>query len=105
MKQITQEQVNELIEKSDAFTDGGEWAVINGGGILISIDAVLVGEEVTYLVEIRETGCDVMGPEDCAPLVDMNWTAAWVSEDHAEAVQFYAGKITESALHRLQNSI
>ena len=53
MKQITQEQVNELIEKSDAFTDGGEWAVINGGGILISIDAVLVGEEVKINGEVQ----------------------------------------------------
>lgn len=105
MKQVTQQQAQGMINNAGAFTDGGEWAIINGGQNLIAIDAIENEEGRVHLVEIYETDGEVMTPDECPPLADMKWIDAWVFEDAHAAVAHYIAKVSESALHRMQNSI
>lgn len=105
MKQVTQQQAQGMINNAGAFTDGGEWAIINGGQNMITIDAIESEEGCVHLVELYATGGDVMTPDECPARAEMKWADAWVFEDAHAAVAHYIAKISESALHRMQNSI
>lgn len=106
MKQLTRTEAQDLKDRAVAFTNGGGWSILDGGQYLITIDAIETEDGRVHLVEIRKTIDDATTThDDETNLEEMIWIEAWAFEDAHAAVAFYVGKVSESALNRMQKSI
>lgn len=106
MNKIAKSRVNELINNATAFTDGGEWAIVNGGQNLISINALEYRDSSTiYIVEEYKTNDFIMNYDDNININNINIISLHEFSCASAAAKYYAQRIEAYALQRITQSI
>lgn len=101
----TKARIESLIERTDAFTDGGQFALC-GASSIVSIETIANpedGEPRVYLIEVYAVGQDVFSTLDIPMHDQWVFIEGWTTHDVSEAMLKYASVIVERSVERISN--